>query len=251
MWWTHPRNLEEKKGREGFDILRWKRKVPIVPTRRWCGDVFGSRYVPISSVCLVPFRHFLPDFLRFLTARYFKDAMLSGRKRLEVRGQCAAAEERCVAYQLIPGAVQESWREGKNKKCSRTNIEGGWRRTRCRCFQWGCLTSFSTSAPSGLPCLWHVRMKKWLRAAKEKKNAGLSEEGLAFFARNQSLSLPSPPHLLLFESRWPRSVNKCYRPACQVCTCFLYGDCEVSHLSGKIQNHRKRRKKTLCLLAKG
>lgn len=193
MWWTHPRNLVEKKGREGFDILRWKRKVPIVPTRRWCGDVFDSRYVPISSVCLVPFRHFLPDFLPFLTARYFKDAMLSGRKRLEVRGQCAAAEERCVAYQLIPGAVQESWREGKNKKCSRTNIEGGWRRTRCRCFQWGCLTSFSTSAPSGLPCLWHVRMKKWLRAAKEKKNAGLSEEGLAFFACNQSLSLPSTP----------------------------------------------------------
>lgn len=155
----HVMNTSEKLGgkkrdEKAFDILRWKRKVPIVPARRWCSDVFVSRCMPISSVCLVPFRHFLPDFLPFLTARYFKDAMLSGRKRLEVRGQCAAAEERCVAYQLIPGAVQESWREGKNKKCSRTNIEGGWRRTRCRCFQWGCLTSFSTSAPSGLPCLW-------------------------------------------------------------------------------------------------
>lgn len=190
MWWTNPRNLEEKKGREGFDILRWKRKVPIVPTRRWCGDVFDSRYVPISSVCLVPFRHFLPDFLPFLTARYFKDAMLSGRKRLEVRGQCAAAEERCVAYQLIPGAVQESWREGKNKKCSRTNIEGGWRRTRCRCFQWGCLTSFSTSAPSGLPCLWHVRMKKWLRAAKEKKKRWSFRRGVGLF-RLQSIAFPA------------------------------------------------------------
>lgn len=128
----HIREIRRRKReREGFDILRRKRKVPIVPARGRCADAFDGSYAPLSSVRLVPSCHFLPDFMPFSTARYFKDAMLSGRKRLEVRGQCvaAAAEERRVAYRLIPGAVQESWREGKNKKCSRTNIDGGWRRT--------------------------------------------------------------------------------------------------------------------------